>query len=493
MLFNSYPFIAVFLPLTLLGFFCVARRFGVAGAVGFFFLASLFFYGWWNPAYLPLLLLSMVVNYAIGRSLNLPDFADTYRKRLVIAGVVFNLGLLGYYKYANFAVDSINYLFGSQFTLAPIALPLAISFFTFLQIAFLVECYRIRTHCPDPLRYGYFVAFFPHLIAGPIVRSAQVFPQLTPRILKFNAENMSVGITFFVFGLFKKVVVADNIAKFASPVFDQLPLGVVPSTVAAWLAIFAYSLQLYFDFSGYSDMAIGLARMFNIKLPANFDSPYKARNLSEFWRRWHMTLSAFLRDHVYIPLGGNKGTEYRVQTNLLITMLLGGLWHGAGLGFVVWGAVNGILLLLHRNFRLLCGAMGFKKRASSWYVTEAAITLTFLCIMLSRVTFRAPDWNSSILMWESLLGLTGGGFSLADVLSLKLEYCAAFLVYLVCRCMPNTQQMLASFDPVLGEVKGASRKLRWAPNAIWGAVVAAAALACIVSLDRPTEFLYFQF
>jgi D-alanyl-lipoteichoic acid acyltransferase DltB (MBOAT superfamily) len=296
-----------------------------------------------------------------------------------------------------------------------------------------------------------------------------------------------------VFGLFKKVVIADNIAKLSSPVFDSLPLGIAPSTIAAWLAIFAYSLQLYFDFSGYSDMAVGLARMFNIKLPANFDSPYKARNFSEFWRRWHMTLSAFLRDHLYIPLGGNRGTERRVQLNLLITMLLGGLWHGAGWGFVVWGAVNGVLLLLHRNFRLLLSKLGIKKASSSWYVRELSITLTFVCIMLSRVTFRAPDWNSSVLMWQSLLGMVGNGISFATVVDLKFGICAAFLIYLVCRLMPNTQQMLAKFDPVLDAVSPSNNGLHWAPNRFWGILTAIAALACLLSLDHVSEFLYFQF
>jgi D-alanyl-lipoteichoic acid acyltransferase DltB (MBOAT superfamily) len=257
------------------------------------------------------------------------------------------------------------------------------------------------------------------------------------------------------------------------------------------LAVFAYSLQLYFDFSGYSDMALGLARMFNITLPYNFNSPYKSENVGEFWRRWHVTLSRFLRDYLYIPIGGNRGSEWRTQFNLMLTMVLGGLWHGAGWGYVLWGAVNGAYLLIFKWYRTLTKRFRKVDAKPSWLGREFAITLTFVAIMVSRVSFRAPDWESTLLMWKSMLGLAGGGLGLHELLELKWGLLLCFVVYLVSRYSPNTQEIMAAYKPALGKITG--HRLRWAPNVAWGCVVALLGLVSLLSLSEVSEFLYFQF
>ena len=490
MLFNSYVFVFAFMPVTAGLYYVFARRLGVQGALALLVVASLFFYSWWNPVYLPLILASMGLNYAVGRWLSRPGIPARNRRVMVTIAVVFNLALLGFFKYANFFVDTVNYALGTGIFLKQIALPLAISFFTFQQIGFVVECYRSESHCPTLSRYLFFVSFFPQLIAGPIVRSEEIFPQLKPTMLRFNAENVAVGLSLFFFGLFKKVVIADNVAKFSSPAFDALHHD-IPSTAVAWLAVFAYSLQLYFDFSGYSDMAIGLARLFNITLPYNFNSPYKAQNVGEFWRRWHVTLSRFLKDYLYIPLGGNRGSEWRTQYNLMLTMVLGGLWHGAGWGFVLWGAVNGAYLLIFKIYSNLMKPYRKPDKKTSWLAREFSITLTFVAIMLSRVTFRAPDWESSVVMWKSLLGIAGGGLGIGAVVDLKWGIAICFFVYLISRYSPNTQEIMASYKPALGRIT--AHRLRWAPNVAWGCVVALLGLASLLSLAEVSEFLYFQF
>jgi D-alanyl-lipoteichoic acid acyltransferase DltB (MBOAT superfamily) len=298
MLFNSYIFIFLFLPVTLFGFFYIGVRgnyyFALAWLVG----TSLFFYGWWNPAYIFLIVSSVIFNYFLGSLLNNPLLKT--RKIILIFGIFINLFLLGYFKYYNFFILNINNIFSSSLPIETIILPLAISFFTFQQITYLVDAYKGRTSEYDFLHYCLFVTFFPQLIAGPIVHHKEMLPQFTKKIInQLNYENLAVGLTIFVFGLFKKVVIADGIAGYATPVFSAAEAGITLTFFDAWGGALAYTFQLYFDFSGYSDMAIGLARMFGIRLPLNFNSPYKANNIIEFWRRWHMTLSRFLREYLF--------------------------------------------------------------------------------------------------------------------------------------------------------------------------------------------------
>ncbi|MBT5260335.1 MAG: MBOAT family protein, partial [Nitrospina sp.] len=346
MLFNSYAFIFLFLPVTLLGFQLIGNRGHCRVAVSWLIGASLFFYGWWNPAYLGLILTSILFNYAVGVSLG-----SRPAKTVLVVGIAANLGLLGYFKYANFFVDNINALTGSDIVLERIILPLAISFFTFQQITYLVDTYRGETQECDFLRYCLFVTFFPQLIAGPIVHHREMMPQFAKdTFCRLKAKHLAVGLTIFSVGLFKKVILADGIAVYSTPVFDAAEAGVILTFVDAWCGALAFTFQLYFDFSGYSDMAIGLGRMFGIILPVNFFSPYKASNIIEFWRRWHITLSRFARDYLYIPLGGNrKGTLLRFA-NLMITMLLIGLWHGAGWTFVIWGGLHGSYLVINHGW-----------------------------------------------------------------------------------------------------------------------------------------------
>jgi D-alanyl-lipoteichoic acid acyltransferase DltB (MBOAT superfamily) len=307
MLFNSYEFIFGFFPLVFLGFLVLARA-GMPALVQVWLVGcSLFFYGWWNYKYLALILASILFNYFVG--LVISHSRNHTRRLWLVLGVCFNLGLLGFFKYADFFISTTNIIFGRDFNLLHVILPLAISFFTFQQIAYLVDRYQDIAFEREIsfLEYTLFVAFFPQLIAGPIVHHSQVIPQFRrPEFGRFRLDNMSIGVTIFFFGLFKKVVIADRFGEWATPAFSMVDGGEVLSMQEAWLGAMAYTFQLYFDFSGYSDMAIGLGRIFGIRLPANFFSPYKADSIIEFWRRWHMTLSRFLRDYLYFPLGGNR-------------------------------------------------------------------------------------------------------------------------------------------------------------------------------------------
>jgi len=407
MLFNSIEFIFVFLPAVLLGFYMIGsfgnHRVAISWLVG----ASLFFYGWWNPAYLGLMLGSILFNYAMGAVL--VGGKDGPHARLMLAvGVACNLAVLGYFKYANFFVDNFNVLTGSSYHLGTIILPLAISFFTFQQITFLVDASRGETREYNFLHYSLFVTFFPQLIAGPIVHHREMLPQFAKdSIYRVNQSSLAIGLVIFLLGLFKKVVLADGVAAYATPVFDAAESGVVITFFEAWAGALAYTFQLYFDFSGYSDMAIGIARMFNIRLPLNFNSPYKAVNIIEFWRRWHMTLSRFLRDYLYYPLGGNRKGQPRRYVNLMMTMLLGGLWHGAGWTFVAWGCMHGLFLVINHAWhgvrRIIGsnpGSLGSPGRGMAWLVT-------FLSVVVSWVMFRAESFESAINILQGMAGMNG--------------------------------------------------------------------------------------
>ncbi len=354
MLFNSLVFVLGFLPAVVIGFALLARRGTPGQAMLFLVGASLLFYAAWNPPYLFLLVGSVAFNYGLGQRLRARP------SRWVLGfGIAANLGAIGYFKYANFFLDNVNALTGGGLEIGTIVLPLAISFFTFQQIAYLIEAHRGDIAEHDFLSYALFVTFFPQLIAGPIVRFNEVVPQFAAeRFGRLGSRDLALGATLFVIGLGKKVLLADSLARAASPVFQAAELGLPVAPVEAWTAALAYSFQLYFDFSGYSDMAIGLACLFGIRLPWNFASPYKATSVIEFWRRWHMTLSRFLRDYLYIPLGGNRKGPARRTVNLMIVMLLGGLWHGAGWSFVIWGGLHGLYLCVNSAWRAGLSALG---------------------------------------------------------------------------------------------------------------------------------------
>ena len=356
MLFNSYTFLLAFLPITLLGFFGLGRLDRPRAALAWLLLCSLGFYAWWNPALAFLIMVSIVFNFAAGGLLVPGTMAEGRRKTMLVLSVAANLGILGYYKYAGFFLTVVDSLTGADWRASDIVLPLAISFFTFTQITFLVDSWKGGVRERDFLRYCLFVLFFPHLIAGPIVHHHELMPQFTPRSCRPRPDFIITGMVLFSIGLFKKVLIADWVAGWSDPVFAAAARADSSLTLfEGWLGALAYALQIYFDFSGYSDMAVGLGLLFGIVLPLNFNSPYKAASIIDFWRAWHMTLSRFLRDYLYIPLGGGRKRRW---LNLMTVMVLGGLWHGAGWTFVLWGTLHGVYLLVNHAFRAACTRLG---------------------------------------------------------------------------------------------------------------------------------------
>jgi D-alanyl-lipoteichoic acid acyltransferase DltB (MBOAT superfamily) len=495
MLFNSYEFLFGFLPVVLLLFFLVGRRSALA-AVGFLAAASLFFYGWWNPRYLLLLGGSVSFNYWVGRRLALSPVRTGGDRAMLWLGIAANLTLLGAFKYAGFFAATANALAGLSLPIPHIVLPLGISFFTFTHIAYLVDAYRKEVREYRFAHYGLFVTFFPHLLAGPVLHHAEVMPQFArPDTFRFNPEHFAVGLTIFAIGLFKKMVLADGIADFATPVFDAARNGATLTFLAAWGGALSYTFQLYFDFSGYSDMAIGLARLFGIVFPANFNSPYKASSIIDFWRRWHMTLSRFLRDYLYIPLGGGRCRPLRRHANLMATMLLGGLWHGAGWTFVIWGGLHGLYIVLNHLWRGL-----HKRRLTPYSLPPAPARalgqlLTFVAVVVAWVFFRAESVTAARAVLEGMAGLNG--VSRADPYYFgNPELKGLLAMFLVAWGLPNVQQLLRRYRPVLETYPGdvpANSRLAWHPSAAWALLTAAMFIAAVVNLTRVSEFLYYQF
>jgi D-alanyl-lipoteichoic acid acyltransferase DltB (MBOAT superfamily) len=518
-LFNSFEFIFLFLPICLAGYFLLAKYSTVESALGFLVLASLFFYAYWKPIYLVLILFSILFNYLLGRLLSRPQ--SKYRFAALIFGVTTNLALLGYFKYANFFVDNINVLFAANWHLDHIFLPLAISFFTFQQISYLVDAWQGKTSEYNFLHYTLFVCFFPQLIAGPIVHHKEILPQFMAREnMSPKLSNFAIGLSIFAIGLFKKTVIADSLSSYVGPVYDGGDPAASLDFFKAWGATLAYTFQLYFDFSGYSDMAVGCARMFGVVLPVNFFSPYKSTSIIEFWRRWHITLSRFLRDYLYIALGGSRHGSHRRYTNLFLTMLLGGLWHGAGWTFVVWGALHGAFLIVNHGWRNLISRAGSAISASRLY-SLASWLLTFTAVVFSWVYFRAPTIEKANQIASAMLGM--GGFELPAGIVVRMGelggllqsagvalvdgggallvgnylwvVCAAFLAL----CMPNVAQVFSRYSPVLYENDKIFHDLRsspmvsWDCNWRWALLVSCALVAGVLTLLQVSEFLYFQF
>ena len=401
MLFTSAAFFCGYLPLAFLGYYLLGRR-SPEWAAGWLFVVSVAFYGYWMPEFTLLLLSSIAWNFWVGSNIGKlePISGTTDNRRLakiwLIVGISVDLGVLAYFKYAGFFVANLNTLLGMDWSLGKIILPIGISFFTFTQIAFLADSFLKGTKEYKFIHFGLFVTYFPHLIAGPVLHHAQMMPQFKEReTYRLNVPNISAGLFIFAIGLFKKIVLADGISPYADAVFNAAEAGIQPDMIEAWVGALAYTFQLYFDFSGYSDMAIGLSWMFNVRLPYNFNSPYKALNISDFWRRWHMTLSAFLRDYLYIPLGGNKKGPVRRYVNLLVTMILGGLWHGANWTFVFWGTLHGVYLVINHAFQKLEGKGMAALRASIPF-RLSAWALTFISAVIAWIFFRANDFPAAI-------------------------------------------------------------------------------------------------
>ncbi|MDP2761582.1 MAG: MBOAT family protein [Sideroxyarcus sp.] len=510
MLFNSHGFIFLYLPAVLLGFFWLARI-SHAFAAGWLALASLFFYGYWNPAYIGLLLGSIVCNYAFGLWIAKARIQESgvrnqesgirnqesgaSKKQLLVAALVANLALLAYYKYANFFVGSVNSVAGTQWSLGEIILPLGISFFTFTQIAFLVDTYQGKAKEYNFIHYLLFVTYFPHLIAGPVLHHREMMPQFAQAsTYRFNYENLAVGSTIFFIGLFKKVVLADGIAEYVGPIFGAPASGIQLTFAEAWGGALCYTLQLYFDFSGYSDMAIGLSRLFGVVLPLNFHSPYKSVNIIEFWRRWHMTLSRFLRDYLYIPLGGNRHGKLRRYLNLIITMLLGGLWHGAGWTFVVWGGLHGLYLAVNNGWHAVRRKLGQDtSQPLSKPAHLASVLLTFLAVTVAWVFFRAENLDTALAIVGAMLGENGNGPSHHLVNDVLTRNRLLILMLAIVWIAPNTQQVMHKFKPALDVSAGMQCKFAWSPAPAWLIGTLAIAVLGIISISKLSEFLYFQF
>ena len=515
MLFNSYAFIFIFLPITMVGYWLLVRWWPDTCVV-WLSAASLAFYAGWNPRYIPLLMASVVGNYAFSKLIRRARRTSGRRAfGILTCAIVSNLALLGYFKYANFFVEVVQEATGLNYSVGAIILPLGISFFTFTQIAFLVDLSRGETSNLSFPKYFLFVTFFPHLIAGPILHHASIIPQFSwPRDQR--KRDLEVGIAIFIFGLFKKVIIADSLTKFVTPVFDIAAQGHGLGLVESWAGVVAFSLQLYFDFSGYSDMAIGLARMCGVRFPLNCASPYKAHNIIGFWRRWHMTLSQFLRDYLYIPLGGNRRGSARRYINLIVTMVLGGLWHGASWTFVLWGTLHGIYLVLNHAWQF-CRAQFGLRRCS----TRSRTPDRYLCYffggndrlgLLPRIFVTACDcgfarngWNqwhtASIPMGIQIRAVRcssqfvgdfcrhGGDFrrpASADADSFVFGAGVVFAEH-----TRDHDQLRAGFEY---EQQGpGTAGWQWRPTPVWAFVMAILTLVPLLWLNQASEFLYYQF
>jgi|SRR5579875_364280 len=506
MLFNSPLFLLVFLPLTLICFFAAGRWRGSEDAIGVLLIASLIFYAAAGLFNLGLFLTSMIVNFILGALI-----VRFYRRRWYLAtlGVVLNLSFIGFFKYSGLLVGTADHMLGTAWKVPSVALPIGISFYTFQKIAYLLDAYKDGQAESRFRRYALFVAFFPQLIAGPIVHPREVLPQFGRRnIGRFRIDDFAIGLVFLLFGLFKKTFLADGSAVFATPIFDGVYTGHLPTVFEAWGGVLAYTFQIYFDFSGYSDMAVGLARMFGIRLPFNFNSPYKAANLVDFWRCWHMTLSRFLRDYVYIPLGGNRKGKVRRYINLMLTMLIGGLWHGANWTFVVWGGLHGLGLIVNHLWRAVRG-----DRPPARGLTRLACKIaTFGFVVIAWTFFRAVSFSGARAMFRGMVGLYGllptspvpvtgwaadavkffaGSGAHAVETGMLIEILWLLGLLLIALTLPNTQEF------ILGAGRRPLARLSWRPSPAWAACLGigfGTALTYYIAVqNHVSEFIYFRF
>ncbi len=487
MVFSSYVFLILFLPAVLIGFYSLRARGAYGASVTFLLLASFVFYAYWSLAHLLLLLGSIAGNFILGRwAATGPTKA--FRKTATTVGVVGNLSLIFWFKYIDFAGSNLAALTDSSWTLLNILLPLGISFFTFQQIAYLVDCYKSGEYEKRPRNYALFVSFFPQLIAGPIVHHKTTRPQYTALARgALNLEMLPYGLMIFAMGLAKKTLIADPIARSIDPIYAAAAAGDPISAAAAWAAMIGYTLQIYFDFSGYCDMAIGLGLMVGVKLPINFNSPYKSKSIIEFWRRWHITLSNFLRDYVYIPIGGNRlGQIFRLR-NIFLTMLIGGLWHGAAWTFIIWGAIHAALITGNHALRLWAPALDAWDGIAAVTLKRAA-TLAF--IMLAWVFFRADSLPAAGAVLSGLASFGTPDIALTPALWILMAFAAGLALF-----APNSLEVAgylkqpgATHPPAQGFF---SRVLKPTPLAAFATAIM---LTCGVLVAwRPAVFIYFNF
>ena len=482
MLFNSYEFIFIFLPITLILYFWLNRYNKNRLAKAWLVIASLYFYSYFHKSYLILITISILVNYFIGQKLSSNKYNVIQRKILLTIGVVFNLGGLGYFKYYDFFIGNINSLLGTNFTLLHILLPLGISFFTFQQLSFIVDSYKRYDLTYDFLDYCLFVTFFPQLIAGPIVLPTEMLPQFeAEENKKINWENMNKGLYIFSIGLAKKVIIADTIANFANAGFDMMDKL---NFIEAWLTSISYTLQLYFDFSGYCDMAIGIGLMFNIILPSNFNSPYKSTNIQEFWKRWHMTLGRFMTNYLYIPLGGNRKGEVKTLRNLFIVFLASGIWHGAGWNFIIWGMLHGICIVIHRIWK----NSGRKlNKLVGWFITINLVNIFWVFFRAQtlneamKVIKEMFDVNNLIYILENLrkimdITLNYRQYS-SGILGAKIQFIIIIVGIFISFLFKNSKEILENYQE----------------NIRKDIIISILIILSISLLDINSNFLYFNF
>jgi alginate O-acetyltransferase complex protein AlgI len=547
MLFNSYPFIFGFLPLTLAGFFLLGRG-SRAWAIRWLIVASLFFYAWWRPINLLIIAPSMIVNFLLARALQrLGHEEKRGAARWVLAtGIAFNVLFLGYFKYANFFASATNDALGTNFVLARVILPLGISFITFQKIAFLVDVHARRIEEFTFEDYCLFVLFFPQLIAGPIVHYREMMPQFHRASARFDAENVAVGLTLFTFGLFKKVVLADAIAPMVTALFAHAATGAQISFLPGWMAALGFTFQIYFDFSGYTDMALGLGRFFGVKFPPNFNSPLKASSIIDFWLRWHMTLTRFLTAYIYNPLSlwttrrraaqglrpfsarspSTSGFIEVLMLPTLLTMFISGFWHGAGYLFILWGVLHGLYLTINHAWRLLAARRWPDRERYERVMKPIGFVITFVAVVAGMVVFRAPTVGIATNMLRGMVGLHGVALPATVVDHLgrfgamvgRLDEVALgddgfralakwiLLLGFFALALPNTLQLLSAFEPALGVKPAVGRRssaigrltafrsrLIWHPTLVWAIAVCILAAIGMYHLGGNSEFLYWQF
>ena len=544
MLFSSYEFILLFLPITVAVFSLLSRFDSRRHTLGFLTFASLLFYGWWNPPYLILISVSLITNYIVGTLLQNEETRKHRKTILLTLGIVFNLGLLGYYKYGGFLVGIVNDIYDKDIHWKNVILPLAISFFTFQQVAYLVDSAANRVKHSNFLEYVLFVTFFPQLIAGPIVHHKEMMPQFSSIALNVSKVNLQAGLTLFVIGLFKKAILADSISGHVAPIYDAAADGSV-TFLQAWIAAVGFTLQIYFDFAGYSDMALGSARMFGIVLPMNFNSPLKASSIIDFWGRWHITLTRFLTAYIFTPLsiratrkaalrktGSSPITRTADFTQslampVLVTMFLSGLWHGAGYQFIVWGTLHGVFLVINHAWRMLLQAFISDMKRYEQLFRPVGLVITLISVFYAMIFFRSDNLAIAGNMVASMIGLNG--FSIPEGIYVHMGplkdlfssigvvadstagslityggmYCVVLLF--IALFLPNSLDMMRNYKPALNySVKKHQREdlffnnrlttlLIWMPNRFWAMFTGFALAIGLMSLQRPSVFLYWQF
>ncbi len=505
MVFNSYEFIVIFLPVA---FAAVALAHGIGGwnaAFAVLGLASLAFYANWGPEFLGILLVSIVSNYVVGSIITRSKENKVQSRSLLAVGLLGNLAALGYFKYTNFFIDIVNQTAGASFSHLSVILPIGISFYTFIQIGYLIDAYNGMVKEKSFVKYFTFASLFPCVTAGPLVLQREIFQQMEDRKDAFlDMTRIAAGLTLFTIGLFKKVVFADSIAQYSDTVFNGVAGGQGLDAMTAWFGALAYSFQLYFDFSGYTDMALGLGAIFGIMLPLNFNSPFKATSISDFWQRWHMTMTRFFTNYVFSPMAmkgmrravaGQFGPARKFAVSgawpIVFTMLVAGIWHGSGWVFVIYGLIHGVAIAINNAWRYF--NMPKLAPVTGWF-------LTMLVVVCGLVVFRAPDVPTAMTILTAMFGgnlltLPQGielvQLAVADVVPMIVLFGAIVLL------MPNSQEIVSSTWISTSEkpesIGKFAKKMLWLPQARWGLAIAGVFVVSFSMIGSDSSFLYYQF